>query len=150
MYKEEDEEEEAESMAELTRKYGHKFKQSKSKIKNIERQIKNIKKKEKRMEKLVTESNVYPIDLLYNSANFVDLIMNRLLKEKNLKFNLKVEFSCLLGRIIGRSKLIHPPYYHFVLRFVRPELKNPARILAFIAESVHETSCPSDLEPLCK
>ena len=46
MFKEQNEEEEAESLSELTRKYGSKFKQSKKKIQKMERQVKNIKKKE--------------------------------------------------------------------------------------------------------
>lgn len=150
IFKEEDLEKEEESMAELTKEYSNKFKQSKKKIEKLERQIKNIKKKERRIEKLAATSNIYPIDMLYNSTNFVEQIMSKLMKEKNLKFALKTELMCLLGRIIGRNKLIYPNYYNYVIRFVRPEIKTPARLFAFIAESVHENSSIQDVELLCK
>ncbi len=150
VFKEEDLEKEEESMAALTKEYSNKFKQSKKKIEKLERQIKNIKKKERRIEKLVAMSNIYPIDMLYNATNFVEQVMGKLLKEKNLKFALKTELMCLLGRIIGRNKLIYPNYYNYVVRFVRPEIKTPARLFAFIAESVHENSPIQDVELLCK
>lgn len=150
IFKEEDLEKEEESMAQLTKEYSNKFKQSKKKIEKLERQIKNIKKKERRIEKLASMSNIYPIDMLHNSTNFVEQIMGKLMKEKNLKFALKTELMCLLGRIIGRNKLIYPNYYNYVVRFVRPEIKTPARLFAFIAESVHENSHLQDVEILCK
>lgn len=143
-----DEDDEDENLAELTKQYGKKYKQSQKKIMKLERQIKNIKKKEKRLEKLNTSSNVFPIDKLYNINTFVDLLMNRLLKEKNLKFMIKMDLMCLLGRIIGRNKLVYPPYYAFVLRYIRPEA--PAKLFAFIAESVHLGTSLTELELLIK
>lgn len=63
------------------------------------------------MEKLSSLSNIYPIDLLYNTTNFVESVLGKLLKEKSIKFALKSELICLAGRIIGRNKLIYPNYY---------------------------------------
>lgn len=36
------------------------------------------------------------------------------------------------------------------MRFVRTEIKNPERLFAFIAESIHENSNLEDVELLCK
>lgn len=36
------------------------------------------------------------------------------------------------------------------MRFIRTEIKNPARLLAFVAESVQENSNLEDIELLCK
>ena len=145
-----DDEEDNDNFAEIKKQYSLKNKFSKKKIEKLERQMKNIKKKEERMEKLVTNSNVYPIDLLYNPSSFVDQLYGKLMKDKNMKFLLKQEIMCLLGRLIGRNKLIYPNYYNYVFRFVKPELKTPERLFAFIAESVHTSSPLLDVEQLCK
>lgn len=88
--------------------------------------------------------------MLYNVTSFVDGIIGKLMKERNIKFALKCEMMCLLGRLIGRNKIIYPPYYNLVHKFIRPELKNPARLFAFIAESVHEHTPLEDLGLICK
>lgn len=36
------------------------------------------------------------------------------------------------------------------MRFVRTEIKNPERLFAFIAESVHDNTSIDDIELLCK
>lgn len=145
----EDAEEDDDNFAEVKKQYSLKNKFSKKKIEKLERQMKNIKKKEHRMEKLVANSNVYPIDLIYNPSKFVDELYTKLMKDKNMKFELKQEIMCLLGRIIGRNKLIYSNYYNYVLRFIKPELKTPERLYAFIAESIHASSPMGDIEQLC-
>lgn len=139
---------EDEDLNELTKQYSKKYKNSQKKIQKLERQIKNIKKKEKRLEKMNVNSNVFPIDKLYNINAFVDVLMNRLLKEKNLKFAVKMDMMSLLGRIIGRNKLVYPPYQSFVLRYIRPEA--PPKLFAFIAESVHQGCSLIELELIVK
>jgi protein SDA1 len=146
----EEEEEDSKEVDAIKKQYSLKHKVSKKKLEKLERQMKNIRKKEVRMEKLMSSSNVYPIDLLFNPPAFVDEVYQKLLKDKNMKFILKQELMCLLGRIIGRNKLIYPNYYGYVMRFVKPELKSPERLFAFIAESVHPDSPLADIELLCK
>ena len=36
------------------------------------------------------------------------------------------------------------------MRFIRTEIKNPERLFAFIAESVHDNTNLDDIELLCK
>ncbi len=77
---------------------------------------------------------------------FVEKAMSVLSREKNLKFAPKLDLMCLIGRLIGRYKLIYPPFYNFVFKYLRPDLKNPSRLFTFISESVHEASPTLDLE----
>ena len=141
--------EENETLKELTKKYGKQYKNSKKKIEKLERQIKNVKKKEKRLAKLNSLTNIYPIDMLYNPHKYVETLLQKLQK-KHLKYALKMEIMCLLGRLIGRYKLIHPTYHSYIIRFVRPEIKNADRLFAFLAESIHENSVMEEVELICK
>lgn len=60
------------------------------------------------------------------------------LRSHSLRFSLKFELLCLIGRLIGRHKLIQPTFYSIVIRFIRPEIKNASRLFAFMAESITE------------
>lgn len=144
-----DTDEENETLKELTKKFGRQYKNSKKKIEKLERQIKNVKKKEKRLAKLNTLKNIYPIDMLYNPHKYVEILLQKLQK-KHIKYTLKMEIMCLLGRLIGRYRLIHPTYHSYIVRFVRPEIKNSDRLFAFLAESVHENSIIEEVELICK
>lgn len=62
------------------------------------------------------------------------------LKSHSLRFSLKFELLCLLGRLIGWHRLIQPGYYSIVLRFIRPEIKNASWLFAFMAESINENT----------
>ena len=146
----EDEDDEENNFAEIKKQYSLKNKCSKKKIEKLERQMKNIQKKEDRMAKLVATSRVFPIDLLYNPSQFVDKIYSKLMKDKNMKYTLKHELMCLVGRMIGRYKLIYPNFYNYVIRFVKPELKSPERLFAFVAESIHTNSPLGEVEMICK
>lgn len=63
-----------------------------------------------------------------------------------MKLNLRVTLLCLVGRLLGRHNLIQPNFYKTLLRFLRPEIKQIQRLLAFVAESVNENSLIDDVE----
>jgi len=51
----------------------------------------------------------------------------------------------VLSRMIGRHKLIIINYYSYLQKYLYPHQKEIAKILAFLAESIHDLIQPEDL-----
>lgn len=56
----------------------------------------------------------------------------------------------VLSRMIGRNKLMILPFYSYLAKYLQPNQKEVVKILAYLAESVHEMVPPYDLEPIVK
>ncbi len=56
----------------------------------------------------------------------------------------------LLSRMIGRHKLILMPFYTYLQKYLFPTQKEVVKMLAYLAESVHENVPPYDLENVIK
>ena len=55
----------------------------------------------------LTNNNIFPIDMIYNTHKIVDKLFN-MLKSKGIKLAVRFDIICLLGRLIGRNSLILP------------------------------------------
>jgi protein SDA1 len=56
----------------------------------------------------------------------------------------------VLARMIGRHKLQILSFYSFLQKYLMPHQKEIAKILSYLAESVHELIAPEELEPIVK
>ena len=65
-------------------------------------------------------------------------------------FNHKLIILRLLGRILGRHKLIINNYFNSLIPLIKSEQKDLNIILASIIEATHDQVPPSELEPLIK
>jgi protein SDA1 len=65
--------------------------------------------------------------------------MFAILKKSNntLKFPVKMAMMSVISRMMGRHKLILMNFYPFVARYLIPHHKEIHKILAYLAESVH-------------
>ena len=146
----EDSEEEDETLEEVTRKMGRQYKSSKKKIEKLTKQIRNLKRKKRRAARVTNIAHTFPLDMLYSPTKYLERLIRLMNKKKHLKFALKLEILCLCGRIINRHKLIYPAYYNLIVKYLKPQTQNILRLMAFIAESVHDRTPLTDLETLSK
>lgn len=58
-----------------------------------------------------------PIDLIYNPQVFVEKLFN-IMSAKNEKYNHKLMYMSLIGRVIWRHKLILLPFYRSLIKFL--------------------------------
>jgi SDA1. len=93
--------------------------------------------------------NFFPIDMINNPQDFCDKLFAQL-KKKNFKFEATLAMMAVLGRMIGRHKLIVLNFYPFMMKYMFPHQKEIAKILAYVAESCHELTPPDELETVLK
>lgn len=78
-----------------------------------------------------------PIDLIYNPQVFAEKLFN-IMNAKNEKYAHKLIYMSLVGRVIWRHQLILLPFYRSLIKYLDPKQKDVHRVLAALAESVHE------------
>ena len=113
------------------------------KWKNLEKQLKSLKRKEWRRNKIKITDDFLPIDMLWTPQELGDRLFNRIRRSKE-PIEVKLVLLKLLGRLIGRHKLIILPFYTYMTNINR----NIGDFLALIAESVHDNVPAEELHPL--
>jgi protein SDA1 len=154
-YEDLDEENESETneMDELKNKYkllgkGNSQKQKKKK-KEIKKLIKAVERRESRKDKEKNNKNFMPIDLIKDPMSICEKLFNRLEQIKNRKnYSLKMVMMRLIGRLIGRHKIVLPRFFYYSASLIRPRQDELTTILASIAEATHYLIPPSDLNPI--
>lgn len=124
-------------------------KKTKSKEQKKERELKRIKRRERRKSKIQLMKNFFPIDMINNPQDFCDKLFNHM-KKKNHKFEVKLSVMAVLGRMIGRHKLLVMNFYPYMIKYMMPHQKDVTKILAYVAESCHELIPPDDLQVVLK
>jgi len=124
-------------------------KKTKNKEQRKERELKRIKRRERRKSKIQLMKNFFPIDMINNPQDFCDRLFNHM-KKKNHKFEVKLSIMAVLGRMIGRHKLLVMNFYPYMIKYIMPHQKDITKILAYVAESTHELVPPEDLQVVLK
>lgn len=146
-YMEEEPDSEDESMDDLKNKYKlmgkgntKKTKARKSKLKKL---IKAIERRGNRQAKVKINTDFMPIDILNDPFTFCEKLFSKLKsigKNDNVskKFKTKLIIIKLMGRIIGRHKLLISGFFNELLKYLEPSNKELPTILAGMIEACHE------------
>ena len=140
-----------EELDELKNKYKllgkNNSKKTKSKKQRLDKLIKAIDRREKRKSKVKISKDFMPIDLLMDPFTFCEKLFSKL-KSVSEKFKLKLVIIRLLGRIIGRHKLLINNFFSYILSYINPSQKELATIFAALIEASHDLVPPDDLNPI--
>jgi len=131
----------------LGKGYSQKTKKRKEKLKQL---MKTIEKKEERNKKISTTSNFLPIDQLNDPLTFAEKLFHLLNSFQSGNFSHKLIILRLLGRILGRHRLIINNFFNSMIPLIKAEQKDLNIILASIIEATHDQIPPIELEPLIK
>ena len=131
----------------LGKGYSQKTKKRKNKLKQL---MKSIERKEERNKKIKSETNFLPIDQINDPQTFAEKLFHLMNSFQSGNFNHKLIILRLLGRILGRHKLIINNYFNSLIPLIKSEQKDLNIILASIIEATHDQVPPSELEPLIK
>ena len=131
----------------LGKGYSQKTKKRKAKLKQL---MKSIERKEERNKKVKYISNFLPIDQLNDPLTFAEKLFHLLNSFQSGNFNHKLILLRLLGRILGRHKLIINNFFNSMIPIIKSEQKDLNIILASIIEATHDQIPPIELESLIK
>ena len=130
-----------EELDELKNKYkllgkanSRKTKARKNKLKML---MKAIERKEKRHSKVTVNKDFMPIDLLNNPAFFCEELFKKAQNSK-VGFSIKLIIIRLLGRVLGRHRLLLDNYFNYMLNFITPNQKDIGLIMASLIEACHD------------
>ena len=112
--------------------------------------MKSIERKEERNKKVKYISNFLPIDQLNDPLTFAEKLFHLLNSFQSGNFNHKLIVLRLLGRILGRHKLIINNFFNSMIPIIKSEQKDLNIILASIIEATHDQVPPIELESLIK
>ena len=91
----------------------------------------------RKKEVMARKVNYMPIDLIYNPQIFVEKLFN-IMSGRSEKYQHKLVYMGLIGRIIWRHQLILLPFYRSLIKYLEPKQKDVNQVLTAIAESIHE------------
>ena len=131
----------------LGKGYSQKTKKRKEKLKQL---MKSIEKKEERNKKVNTISNFLPIDQLNDPLTFAEKLFHLMNSFQSGNFSHKLIILRLLGRILGRHRLIINNFFNSMIPLIKSDQKDLSVILASIIEATHDQIPPIELEPLIK
>jgi protein SDA1 len=131
----------------LGKGYSQKTKKRKEKLKQL---MKSIEKKEERNKKINTTSNFLPIDQLNDPQTFAEKLFHLMNSFQSGNFSHKLIILRLLGRILGRHRLLINNFFNSTIPLIKAEQKDLSVILASIIEATHDQIPPVELEPLIK
>ena len=141
-----------EELDELKNKYkllgksnNRKTKERKAKLKQL---MKSIERKEKRHSKVIINKDFMPIDRIKDPLSFSQELFKKANSYQRGEFSHKLIVIRLLGRVLGRQRLLLENYYNFMLNFMKSDQKDIEIILASLIESCHNQIPPSELEPI--
>ena len=144
-----------EELDELKNKYkllgkanNRKTKARKNKLKQL---MKSIERRENRKNKNKNiNKDFMPIDLIHDPLKFCQELYKKINSFQTGNFNYKIVCIRLLGRILGRHKLIMDNYFNFIINFMKSDQKDIESILASLAEACHDLIPPTEIEPIIK
>ena len=131
----------------LGKGYSQKTKKRKEKLKQL---MKSIEKKEERNKKINTVSNFLPIDQLNDPLTFAEKLFHLMNSFQSGNFSHKLIILRLLGRILGRHRLIINNFFNSMIPLIKTDQKDLSIILASIIEATHDQIPPIELESLIK
>ena len=131
----------------LGKGYSQKTKKRKAKLKQL---MKSIERKEERNAKIKPVSNFLPIDQLNDPYTFAEKLFHLMSSFQAGNFSHKLIILRLLGRILGRHRLIINNFFNSMIPLIKAEQKELNIILASIIEATHDLVPPIELEPLIK
>ena len=141
-----------EELDELKNKYkllgksnNRKTKQRKAKLKEL---MKSIERKEKRRSKVITNKDFMPIDRIKDPLTFSQELFKKGNSYQRGEFSHKIIIIRLLGRVLGRHRLLLDNYFSFMLNFMKSDQEDVEVILASLIEACHNQIPPSELEPV--
>ena len=126
----------------LGKGYSQKTKKRKAKLKQL---MKSIERKEERNKKIKTNTNFLPIDQLNDPYTFAEKLFHLMSSFQSGNFSHR-----LLGRILGRHRLIINNFFNSMIPLIKAEQKDLNIILASIIEATHDQIPPIELESLIK
>lgn len=122
---------------------------TKAKQARKDREMKKLKRRERRKSKIQLMQNFFPIDMINSPQDFCDRLFS-LLKKKSHKFEASLGMMAVISRMIGRHKLLVLNYHLFLMKYLFPHQKEIAKILTYLAESVHDQEPPEDMQVVIK
>ena len=131
----------------LGKGYSQKTKKRKAKLKQL---MKSIERKEERNKKIKTNTNFLPIDQLNDPYTFAEKLFHLMSSFQSGNFSHKLIILRLLGRILGRHRLIINNFFNSMIPLIKAEQKDLNIILASIIEATHDQIPPIELESLIK
>ena len=131
----------------LGKGYSQKTKKRKAKLKQL---MKSIERKEERNKKIKTNTNFLPIDQLNDPYTFAEKLFHIMSSVQSGNFSHKLIILRLLGRILGRHRLIINNFFNSMIPLIKAEQKDLNIILASIIEATHDQIPPIELESLIK
>ena len=131
----------------LGKGYAQKTKKRKEKLKQL---MKSIEKKEERNKKIKSTSDFMPIDQLNDPMTFAEKLFHLLNSFQSGNFQHKLIVLRLLGRILGRHKLLLNNFFNSMIPLIKNDQKDLSVILASIIEATHDQVPPIELEPIIK
>ena len=131
----------------LGKGYAQKTKKRKEKLKQL---MKSIEKKEERNRKIKSISDFMPIDQLNDPLTFAEKLFHIINSFQSGNFQHKLIVLRLLGRILGRHRLILNNFFNSMIPLIRNDQKDLSVILASIIEATHDQVPPIELNPVIK
>ena len=131
----------------LGKGYAKKTKKRKEKLKKL---MKSIEKKEELNKKIKTTSDFMPIDQLNDPLTFAEKLFRLLNSFQSGNFQHKLIVLRLLGRILGRHRLILNNFFNSMIPLIKNDQKDLSVILASIIEAAHDQVPPIEIEPVIK
>lgn len=140
-----------EELGDLKNKYkllgkasNRKTKQRKNKLKML---MKSIERKEKRHSKVTVNKDFMPIDQLNDPYAFSETLFQKANTQSG-NYQNKLTIIRLLGRVLGRHRLLLNNYFNFMLKYLNSNQKDVSVILASLIEACHDQVPPNELEPV--
>ena len=131
----------------LGKGYYKKTKKRKEKLKQL---MKSIEKKEERNKKIKITTDFMPIDQLNDPMTFAEKLFHLLTSFQSGNFQHKLIVLRLLGRILGRHKLLLRNFFNSMIPLIKNDQKDLSVILASLIEAAHDQVPPIELEPIIK
>jgi len=122
-------------------------KMSRKKKHNLQKTLKNLRRNKDRKGKILFHTDFLPIDLIRCPQEFAEKLYYRLRKSSE-KLEIKLHMMKLIGRLIGRHKLIMFNFYPYLSKYINTHQKELAEILAIIAESTHINVPHEEVSPM--
>lgn len=72
------------------------------------------------------------------------------MRKSNDRFASKLVYLGVISRMINRHKLLLVSYYSFLQKYLVPHQKEVTKIMAYLAEAVHELVSYEDLASIIK
>ena len=131
----------------LGKGYAKKTKKRKEKLQQL---MKSITKREERNKKIKSISDFMPIDKLNDPLTFAEKLFHLVNSFQSGNFKHKLIVLRLLGRILGRHRLLLNNFFNSMIPLIKNDQKDLDVILASIIEATHDQIPPIELEPIIK